>query len=233
VFERFTPRARRVLVLAQEEARLLNHAFIDTEHILLGLIAEREGIAAQILAELDVTLDSARQKVEDRIVVSGPFPTGAPPFTPRAKKVLETSLKEALALRHQYIGPEHLLLGLVALNDGIAALVLAGLGIDPERVRISVLQEVEPGDDPPKFSTDNRIRSSGYTVGNGYGQPRPLLLSGWRRLWYGRIARLPFIFYPVAWFDGSVPVTRGHLTWLIRPREFTTRVIDSGSDDLA
>jgi ATP-dependent Clp protease ATP-binding subunit ClpA len=222
VLERFTERARRVLVLAQEEARLLNHGFIGTEHLLLGLIAERDGIAAEVLAALDVTPDSVRQRVEAKISRSGTPPTGSPPFTLRAKKVLERSLKEALALRHKYIGPEHLLLGLVALDEGIAMAVLADLGIEAERVRNSVLEKVEPGDDPPTFTSDDRLYAVQrlVTSGSGGGRPRPYPLNGWRRLWYGRIVRLPFIFYPVAWFDNSVPGTRGHLRWLLQPREF-------------
>jgi ATP-dependent Clp protease ATP-binding subunit ClpA len=113
VFERFTDRARRVLVLAQEEARLLNHSFIGTEHILLGLIHEGEGVAAKALESLGISLEAVRDKVEETIVPAGTAPTGSPPFTPRAKKVLELSLREALQLGHNYIGTEHMLLGLV------------------------------------------------------------------------------------------------------------------------
>jgi ATP-dependent Clp protease ATP-binding subunit ClpC len=102
VFERFTGRARRVLVLAQEEARLLNHDFIGTEHILLGLIVERDGIAAQALDALGISLDAVRENVEETIAMAGTPPSGSPPFTPRAKKVLELSLREALQLGHSY-----------------------------------------------------------------------------------------------------------------------------------
>ena len=111
MFERFTDRARRVLVLAQEEARLLNHNFIGTEHILLGLIHEGEGVAAKALESLGISLEAVREKVEETIGPAGSSTTGSPPFTPRAKKVLELSLREALQLGHNYIGTEHMLLG--------------------------------------------------------------------------------------------------------------------------
>jgi ATP-dependent Clp protease ATP-binding subunit ClpC len=140
VFERFTDRARRVLVLAQEEARLLNHSFIGTEHILLGLIHEGEGVAAKALEQLGITLEAVREKVEETIGLSGSAPTGSPPFTPRAKKVLELSLREALQLGHNYIGTEHMLLGLVREGEGVAAQVLVSLGADLGRVRQTVIQ---------------------------------------------------------------------------------------------
>jgi len=140
VFERFTDRARRVLVLAQEEARLLNHSFIGTEHILLGLIHEGEGVAAKALEQLGISLEAVREKVEETIGASGTAPTGSPPFTPRAKKVLELSLREALQLGHNYIGTEHMLLGLVREGEGVAAQVLVSLGADLARVRQQVIQ---------------------------------------------------------------------------------------------
>jgi len=140
LFERFTDRARRVLVLAQEEARLLNHSFIGTEHILLGLIHEGEGVAAKALEQLGISLEAVREKVEETIGLSGTAPTGSPPFTPRAKKVLELSLREALQLGHNYIGTEHMLLGLVREGEGVAAQVLVSLGADLARVRQQVIQ---------------------------------------------------------------------------------------------
>jgi ATP-dependent Clp protease ATP-binding subunit ClpC len=140
VFERFTDRARRVLVLAQEEARLLNHNFIGTEHILLGLIHEGEGVAAKALASLGVSTGAVREKVAETIGPAGSSTTGSPPFTPRAKKVLELSLREALQLGHNYIGTEHLLLGLVREGEGVAAQVLVSLGADLPRVRQQVIQ---------------------------------------------------------------------------------------------
>jgi ATP-dependent Clp protease ATP-binding subunit ClpC len=140
MFERFTDRARRVLVLAQEEARLLNHNFIGTEHILLGLIHEGEGVAAKALESLGVSLEAVREKVEETIGPAGSSTTGSPPFTPRAKKVLELSLREALQLGHNYIGTEHMLLGLVREGEGVAAQVLVSLGADLSRVRQQVIQ---------------------------------------------------------------------------------------------
>jgi len=140
MFERFTDRARRVLVLAQEEARLLNHSFIGTEHILLGLIHEGEGVAAKALESLGISLEAVREKVEETIGPAGSAPTGSPPFTPRAKKVLELSLREALQLGHNYIGTEHMLLGLVREGEGVAAQVLISLGADLARVRQQVIQ---------------------------------------------------------------------------------------------
>jgi ATP-dependent Clp protease ATP-binding subunit ClpC len=140
LFERFTDRARRVLVLAQEEARLLNHNFIGTEHILLGLIHEGEGVAAKALESLGISLEAVREKVEETIGPAGNAPAGSPPFTPRAKKVLELSLREALQLGHNYIGTEHMLLGLVREGEGVAAQVLVSLGADLSRVRQQVIQ---------------------------------------------------------------------------------------------
>ena len=145
VFERFTDRARRVLTWAQEEARLLNHGFIGTEHILLGLIREGEGVGAQALQSLGISLEAVRQKVEETIGVSGSVPGASPPFTPRAKKVLELSLREALQLNHSYIGTEHILLGLVREGEGVAATVLVSLGADLPRVRQEVLTLMSGG----------------------------------------------------------------------------------------
>ena len=140
MFERFTDRARRVVVLAQEEARLLNHDYIGTEHLLLGLSHENEGVAAKALTELGISLDAVRQQVEETIG-KGTNPSGGHiPVTPRAKKVLELSLREALQLNHNYIGTEHILLGLLREGEGIAARVLVKLGADLNRVRQQVTQ---------------------------------------------------------------------------------------------
>ena len=130
MFERFTDRARRVVVLAQEEARLLNHNYIGTEHILLGLIHEGEGVAAKALESLGISLEAVRAQVEEIIGHGGQAPSGHIPFTPRAKKVLELSLREALQLGHNYIGTEHILLGLIREGEGVAAQVLVKLGAD-------------------------------------------------------------------------------------------------------
>jgi len=145
LFERFTDRARRVLVLAQEEARDLNHSFIGTEHILLGLIKEGEGVAAKALDALGVSYDVVREKIEESIGANPNPSPGSPPFTPRAKKVLELSLREALQLGHSYIGTEHMLLGLVREGDGVAANVLTELGADMARVRTQVIQMMSGG----------------------------------------------------------------------------------------
>ena len=139
MFERFTDRARRVVVLAQEEARMLNHNYIGTEHLLLGLIHEGEGIGARALESLGVTLNAVREQVQD-IVGPGPqAPNGHIPFTPRAKKVLELSMREAIQLNHGYIGTEHILLGMVRANEGVANQVLVKLGAEPAAVRQAVM----------------------------------------------------------------------------------------------
>jgi hypothetical protein len=140
MFERFTDRARRVVVLAQEEARHLDHNYIGTEHILLGLIHEGEGVAARALTELDISLEAVRTKVQEMIGHGDEAPSGHIPFTPRAKKVLELSLREALALSHNYIGTEHILLGLIREGEGVAAQVLIELGGSLDRVRQQVIQ---------------------------------------------------------------------------------------------
>ena len=140
MFERFTDRARRVVVLAQSEARLLLHNYIGTEHILLGLIHEGEGVAANALESLGVSQEAVRQQVEEIIGQGQTPPTGHIPFTPRAKKVLELSLREAIQLGHNYIGTEHILLGLIREGEGVAAQVLVKLGAGLDRVRHQVIQ---------------------------------------------------------------------------------------------
>ncbi len=161
MFERFTDRARRVVVLAQEEARMLNHNYIGTEHILLGLIHEGEGVAAKALESLGISLEAVRSQVEEIIGQGQAAPTGHIPFTPRAKKVLELSLREALQLGHNYIGTEHILLGLIREGEGVAAQVLQKLGADLNRVRQQVIQllqgyagkgEGQPGEQGPQGS---------------------------------------------------------------------------------
>jgi ATP-dependent Clp protease ATP-binding subunit ClpA len=140
VFERFTDRARRAVVLAQEEARLLNHNYVGTEHLLLGLIHEGEGVAAKALESLGISLQAVRTEVEEIIGQGQSAPTGHIPFTPRAKKVLELSLREAKQLDHDYIGTEHILLGLIREGEGVAAQVLVKLGASLDRVRQQVIQ---------------------------------------------------------------------------------------------
>jgi ATP-dependent Clp protease ATP-binding subunit ClpA len=140
LFERFTDRARRVIVLAQEEARALRHDYIGTEHILLGLIHEGEGVAAKALEALGIGLQAVRQQVEELIGQGEEQRSGHIPFTPRAKKVLELSLRESQQLGHNYIGTEHILLGLIREGDGVAAQVLVRLGADLNRVRQQVIE---------------------------------------------------------------------------------------------
>ena len=140
MFERFTDRARRVVVLAQDEAKMLNHNYIGTEHILLGLIHEGEGVAAKALEQMGISLEAVRAQVEEVIGHGQTQPTGHIPFTPRAKKVLELSLREALQMNHSYIGTEHILLGLIREGEGVAADTLIKLGADLNRVRNTVLQ---------------------------------------------------------------------------------------------
>jgi ATP-dependent Clp protease ATP-binding subunit ClpC len=142
MFERFTERARQVVVLAQDEARALGHNHIGTEHLLLGLIREEQGLAVRVLSDLGVTLNEMRVEVE-RITGRGEaVETGQIPFTPRAKKVLELSLRESLSLGHNYIGTEHLLLGLVRDREGVAAQILAARGLDADRVRDAVIERL-------------------------------------------------------------------------------------------
>jgi ATP-dependent Clp protease ATP-binding subunit ClpA len=138
MFERFTDRARRVVVLAQEEARGLNHDYIGTEHILLGLIHEGQSIATRALESLGIGLEPARRQVEEIVGRGKKAPSGHIPFTPRAKKGLELALREALQFSHSYIGPEHILLGLLREGDGVAAQVLVAMGADLNRVRRQV-----------------------------------------------------------------------------------------------
>jgi hypothetical protein len=145
VFERFTDHARRVVVMAQEEARLLNHNYIGTEHILLGILRLREGVACLALDSLGVSLDRIRFRVEERVGHGSSAPTGHIPFTPRAKKVLELSLREALQLGHNYIGTEHILLGLVREGEGVACQVLVEAGVELSRLRETVLQLLTGG----------------------------------------------------------------------------------------
>jgi hypothetical protein len=156
VFERFTDRARQVVVLAQDEARTLKHNYIGTEHLLLGLLREGEGVAARVLEGLDVTVEEVRAQVE-RIIGQGdePLVTGQIPFTPRAKKVLELALKEALSLGHKHIGTEHILLGLVRVNDGVAARILLDFDADAETVRNEVIRTLSG----PRRPDPERLRA--------------------------------------------------------------------------
>src|SRR5438093_1665364 len=177
MFERFTDRARRVVVLAQEEARMLNHNYIGTEHILLGLIHEGEGVAAKALESLNISLEAVRSQVEEIIGQGQAAPTGHIPFTPRAKKVLELSLREALQLGHNYIGTEHILLGLIREGEGVAAQVLQKLGADLSRVRQQVIQLLsgyagskEPGGQGATAGGGGETQPSGSLVLDQFGR---------------------------------------------------------------
>jgi Clp amino terminal domain, pathogenicity island component/UvrB/uvrC motif len=162
VFERFTERARQVVVLAQDEGRALKHNYIGTEHLLLGLLRVEEGLAARILASLDITVEEVRAQVARVVGFGDHVATGQIPFTPRAKKVLELSLREALSLGHNYIGSEHILLGLMREDDGVAARILLDFGADAETVRNEVVRMLsgpgrvpdaeEPVEFPPELA---------------------------------------------------------------------------------
>ena len=170
MFERFTDRARRVVVLAQEEARLLNHSYIGTEHILLGLIHEGEGVAAKALDSLSISLESVRAQVEEIIGQGGSSPSGHIPFTPRAKKVLELSLREALQLGHNYIGTEHILLGLLREGEGVATQVLMKLGADLNKVRQQVIQLLSGYQGPGTKSEGTSSQGSGSSSKEEQGE---------------------------------------------------------------
>jgi ATP-dependent Clp protease ATP-binding subunit ClpC len=157
MFERFTDRARRVVVLAQEEARLLNHGFIGTEHLLLGIVHEGQGVAAQTLEALDIRLSAVRRAIEREVPRGTSPPTSAPQFTPRAKQALEDALRESLQLGHNYIGTEHLLLGLLRSDESVASKVLTELGANYERVRAQVITVLADRPVPPDESGVHRL----------------------------------------------------------------------------
>jgi len=172
MFERFTDRARRVVVLAQEEARMLNHNYIGTEHILLGLVREGEGVAAKALEAMDISLNGVREQVQEIIGEGSHAPSGHIPFTPRAKKVLELSLREALQLGHNYIGTEHILLGLIREGEGVAAQVLGKLGADLGGVRQQVIQLLSgyEGKEPATAGGPTEGTPAGSTVLDQFGR---------------------------------------------------------------
>ena len=183
MFERFTERAKQVVVLAQEEARALKHNYIGTEHILLGLLREEEGLAARVLESLDVTVEEVRAQVA-RIIGPGdePIVSGQIPFTPRAKKVLELSLREALALKHNYIGTEHILLGLVRENEGVAARILLDFDADAEKIRSEIMRVLSGPGGPGLVHTETVQHRAGRIGWTSYGplaQRAPSLLLGW------------------------------------------------------
>jgi dihydroneopterin aldolase len=176
MFERFTERARKAVVLAQEEAGLLRHNYVGTEHILLGLLREDEGVAARALTALGVTAEEARERVASIVGYGSEGPGPQVPFTPRSKKVLELALREAMHLEHNYIGTEHILLGLVRESEGVAARVLSDLGVSPDDVRRELVRML-PGE-PGRRLEDER-REAG-----------PLESTGNRLLFRGRVESL-------------------------------------------
>jgi ATP-dependent Clp protease ATP-binding subunit ClpA len=158
VFERFTARARRVVVLAQTEARLLNHNYIGTEHLLLGMLRDDESVAAQVLRSLEVSVDAVRAEVFQIIGEGQAAPTGHIPFSPRAKKVLELSLREALQFGHKWIGTEHILLGLVREREGVAGQVLERMGGDLDRIRAKVIELLGVGSEATERLPESELR---------------------------------------------------------------------------
>jgi len=184
MFERFTAHARHVVVLAQEEARRLNHNYIGTEHILLGLLGERESVAFRVLESHGMTLEGARQEVLDRIGRGKHEPKGHIPFTPRAKKILELALREALQLKHNYIGTEHILLGLIRENSGVGVEIVRSHA-DPTEIRAAVLDAVPAGKAEDSESGDEAtntvlrwLRQRLTASGRGPGGPVPLEVAG-------------------------------------------------------
>jgi ATP-dependent Clp protease ATP-binding subunit ClpA len=186
VFERFTEEARQVVVLAQDEARGLKHNYIGTEHILLGLLREQGGLAASVLVALGLDLDGSRKQVSRIVAASEDVTGGQIPFTPRAKRVLELALREALSLGQNYIGPEHILLGLVRENEGVAAQVLAEKGLEPEVIRDAVVHSLPEG---------------------GHGRPHPGVAEGRLRVQMPVVSSVqPRPVIDPAWIDGLTPL---------------------------
>jgi ATP-dependent Clp protease ATP-binding subunit ClpC len=180
LFERFTERARQVVVLAQDEARALKHNYIGTEHILLGLLREEEGVAASVLESLDVTVEEVRAQVARLIGQGDEVTTGQIPFTPRSKKVLELALREARSLKHNYVGTEHLLLGLVRENEGVAARILLDFDADAEKIRNEVIRLLTgPGrrerPESPRLNWEYAVRTL-----EGRTETWPEQLTSWR-----------------------------------------------------
>jgi ATP-dependent Clp protease ATP-binding subunit ClpC len=197
VFERFTERARQVVVFAQEEARALGHNYIGTEHLLLGLLREEEGIAARVLESLEITVSGVRAEVAQIVGPGGEVAAGQIPFTPRAKKVLDLALREALSLGHNWIGTEHVLLGLARENDGVAMQILLDHGVTPDRIRDEVVRTLggppAPGVSPPPVPWPRP------------GKPRR-----------GRRARPPYALVVVGWALFAIALGVGILIgWLI------------------
>jgi Clp amino terminal domain, pathogenicity island component len=224
VFERFTDRARQVVVLAQEEARSLRHDYIGTEHILLGLLRETEGLAARVLEHLDITVERVRGQVV-RVVGSGEEVTsGQIPFTPRAKKVLELAQREAASLSHDYIGTEHILLGLARENEGVACRILLDFDADSEKIRNEVLRMLS--------GPSGRVRATARRIGPRVhiephpDPPRPGL--DWRRanmLWRPEGLELRV---PLQLNEGAMAAFAGDQAWSSAPLAGIRREIWNG-----
>jgi len=188
MFERFTERARHVVVLAQDEARGLQHNYIGTEHLLLGLLREEEGIAARVLRELGVTLDDVRSDVTSIVGVGDePATHGQIAFTPRAKRTLDLSLRAANELGHGFIGTEHVLLGLAREGDGVGSRILSGRGASAERLATAVLQTLQGGRGPVDLELVRRFSQQHRAVTRGYAA------SSWRRAPRLRTPALPWL----------------------------------------
>jgi ATP-dependent Clp protease ATP-binding subunit ClpC len=177
VFERFTERARQVVVLAQDEARRLGHGYIGTEHILLGLLREEEGLAARVLESMNVPIEGVRGGVVKIVGQGDELATGQIPFTPRANKVLELSLREALLLDHNYVGTEHVLLGLVRENEGVAARILLDFDADAEKIRNEVMRMLS-GPGRRLRQVPGETGSSADIVTRGEGMPLGVIGAG-------------------------------------------------------
>ncbi len=221
VFERFTDRSVQVVVLAQEEARRLDHNYIGTEHLLLGLIREPHGVAAQALGSLGVTLEVVRGRVEELVGPGGSSPSGHMPFSPRAKHVLELSLREAVQLGHNFIGTEHILLGLIREGDCVAAQVLVTLGVDPSEVRQEVIQllqnQASPGDQASGTATATATLTEAASAGPPRGRaPKPREDLFLDLLQAGEDMRALTLEALVALWDGDLERLREHLGGLVR-----------------
>ena len=188
LFERFTERARQVVVLARDESVTLKHDHIGTEHLLLGLLRERSGMAHRVLASLDVTLERTRGEVVRIVGVGDHEDGGQIPFTPEAKRVLERSLHEALVLGHNYIGTEHLLLGLISVNEGPSVRILADMNVTPDAIRAQTLPMIAPSQPETAGPANSGPRSAEewFHVGPGSAARRLLMLAGARALDDGR-----------------------------------------------
>ena len=217
MLERLDDHARGALLLAQEEARSLNSPELGDEHLLLGLLGLGKGVGARALITLGISLPALRGQIGPAHGRSDEAAVASLPLGAAARRTVERSVREALRLGHRHVGSEHLLLALVHEPDGAATRILAALGVGVDQIRTAVLANSDIG------KPSSRIEVAPLRPVRGSALPRAgvglVRLSGWRRLWYGRIVRLPPVFYPLAWFNCSVPLTRRRLDRLMNPRE--------------